>query len=53
MAQIGSEMGNFIYVDTNKNDYLQKINEAMGVSMQMAVEKDRTKMHLKNAHTGY
>ena len=37
IAKFGSEQGNFIYVDTNMNDYQEAINEALGDSFDIAL----------------
>jgi len=37
LAQSGSEVGNFIYVDTQQVDYVEKINEAIGQSINLAI----------------
>lgn len=36
IAQSGTEMGNFFYIDTSAADYLEKVKECLGQSMSMA-----------------
>ena len=37
IANFGSELGNFIFVETNTNDYQGAINDALGESLDIAL----------------
>jgi hypothetical protein len=48
IAQAGSEMGNFFYIDTSKGDYKQDVTNALSESLNIAMEGGSLKMEIKN-----
>lgn len=49
LAQAGSNVGNFIYIDSNQPNYQQTMHEAIRDSMDMAIESaSSAKLIIKN-----
>ena len=48
IAQAGSEMGNFFYIDTSKGDYKQDVTNALSESLNIAMEGGSLKMEINN-----
>lgn len=54
IASSGSDQGNFIYVDTQANDYPQQIAEALGDSFDIALACDSAlKFRIENVQEDY
>ena len=49
IANFGSELGNFIFVNTDVNDYQDKITEALGDSLNIALgSNSAVKLKIEN-----
>jgi hypothetical protein len=46
IAQSGSEMGNFMYIDTSKPNYSEQVHEALAESLDIAMEGGGIKLNL-------
>ena len=46
IAQAGSDMGNFFYIDTSKGDYKQDVTNALSESLNIAMEGGSLKMEI-------
>ena len=54
LAQNGSELGNFVYIDTNEPDYPNMLKEALKNSLDMALQNSgKVKMILINYPENY
>ena len=54
IANFGSDLGNFIFVDTNGNDYQDKITEALGDSFDIALgSNSAVKFKIENQKEKY
>ena len=54
IANAGSDQGNFIYVETQNNDFHQKITDALGDSFDIAMGSDSAvKFRVENAQEDY
>jgi hypothetical protein len=52
IAKSGSKLGNFIYIDTDKENYKETMVEALGNSLEMAISSSgTTKIHLQGSQT--
>ena len=48
MSKLGSDLGNFIYIDTNKPQYLNLIQESLAESLSMASMNTSVKLKLNS-----
>lgn len=46
IAQLGSELGNFMYIDTSKPNYSEDVGHALAESLDIAMEGGGAKLHL-------
>jgi len=53
LAQSGSQTGNFVYIDTENEDYKEQLAESLGACFGMALQSSKTdKMEILNKETG-